>query len=495
MKDRWGDDTTGEGGKAAALDGVWRAERDLGSLSTITRAYGAQAVWATRDAAGRTVTGKGVTVAVIDTGVAAVPGLDAPGKVLNGPDLSYDSQQAGTRYVDGYGHGTHMAAIVAGRDSAVRAGTERDPRHFVGVAPDARILSVKVGASDGGADVSQVIAAVDWVVAHRAETGTRVINLSYGTLSQQPAAVDPLARAVENAWRKGIVVVASAGNDGLASPRLAMPAEDPYVIAVGAVDHRGTPDPRDDQVGSFTNGGSTARRPDVLAPGKSVVSLRVPGSDADRHHPEGRLPGDAAGRFFRGSGTSQAAAVVSGSVALLLQARPSLTPDQVKALLRGTADPLAVGHPAMGAGVIDLKGALAAPAPTARQAWPASTGLGTLEASRGGDHVVDPANGRALFGEVDALGAPFSSARWVAASTAGTAWSGGAWNGRTWTGTGWATGGWAPAAWTGTSWSGLDWSTRSWSADAWAARSWRGTDFLARSWRGSTWLARSWRGF
>ncbi|WP_165865693.1 S8 family serine peptidase [Vallicoccus soli] len=501
LEEEWGDDDTYEDEQASRFDGTWKADHDQGSLYWITKHYGAHDAWGKSAPNGGKVTGRGVTVAVIDTGVAKVPGLDLPGKVIDGPDLSYDSQRAGTRYVDGYGHGTHMAAIIAGRDASVPVGGENDAKHFVGVAPDARILNVKVGASDGGADVSQVIAGIDWVVAHRNDNGmnVRVINLSYGTLSQQSAAVDPLARAVENAWKKGVVVVASAGNDGAAAARLAMPAEDPYLIAVGAVDHRGTEDLKDDRVAGFSNAGNSARRPDLLAPGKSVVSLRVPGSDADRHHPAGRVTGDVAGRYFRGSGTSQATAVVSGAAALLLQARPTMTPDQVKALLRVSADKLvSYPSPAMGSGVLDIKGALDTSTPsvnTARQVWTASTGLGTLEASRGGDNVVDPSNGRSLTGEVDALGAPFDAARWVAASTAGTAWVGGTWNGRTWTGSAWTSTGWAPAGWTGTSWSGQDWATRTYSSDTFLARSWRGEQFLARSWRGSTWLARSWRGF
>ena len=113
----------------------------------------------------------------------------------------------------------------------------------------------------------------------------RVLNLSYGTDSVQPWQVDPLARAVENAWDNGIVVVAAAGNGGASADSLTMPAIDPHVIAVGAVDHSGTPSTSDDVVADFTSAGSAARRPDVLAPGKSVVSLRVPGSFADVEHP------------------------------------------------------------------------------------------------------------------------------------------------------------------------------------------------------------------
>ena len=505
LSGEWGDDDTHEDEKASALTGSWRADEDLGSLHWVGKHSGAHQAWTQDDPYGRKVTGKGVTVAVIDTGVSPVPGLDTDGKVVNGPDLSFDGQADGTRYLDGYGHGTHMAAIIAGRDATLREGNEHDATLLAGIAPSAQILNMKVAAADGGTDVSQVIAAIDWIVQHRRDNGmdVRVINLSYGTRSLQSYELDPLAHAVENAWRAGIVVVVAAGNDGLAEPLLTMPGRDPYVIAVGAVDHRGTADPQDDVVADFTNGGHEGRRPDLLAPGKSLVSLRVPGSIADAGHPEGLVTGDDASRLFRGSGTSQAAAVVSGAVALLLQDRPELSPDQVKALLTSTAAPLKLNpHPAMGAGVLDVQRALAANTPDAAavvQPWPVSTGLGTLEGSRGGEHVVDPETGAVLDGEVDALGAPWDARSWSTASAAGAAWSGGDWNARSWSGSDWSARSWSGAAWaarswSGRSWSGQDWQARSWSGDQWEARSWSGLDWHARSWSEAAWVARSWSG-
>jgi serine protease AprX len=486
----WGGLSAREAAGALDASGSWAADRDLGSLWSVTSGAGAAAAWS------KGVTGKDVTVAVIDTGIAPVAGLDGKDKVVNGPDLSFDGQAAGTRYVDGYGHGTHMAGIIAGEDAGF------DPKHpdataFAGVAPDAQLLNMKVGAADGGADVSQVIAALDWVTAHRKDHGmnVRVVNLAYGTASVQPWQVDPLAHAVENAWNAGLVVVTAAGNDGLAASSLLMPAVDPHVLAVGAADNAGTSTTSDDVVAAFTNGGNATRRPDVLAPGKSVVSLRVPGSYVDTEHPEGLVTGDVSGRFFRGSGTSQATAVASGEIALLLQAHPGLTPDQVKAILTSTADPLVQNpDPVMGAGVIDLLGALLAKVPANTAAsLPDATGTGSLEASRGGEHVIDPANGRVLSGEVDALGSPWNGAAWAAASTKRTAWSGGTWNGRVWAGKAWDRADWTPATWTGASWSGLDWATHPWSSASWQARSWRNQGWAARSWREQSWLARSWR--
>ncbi len=502
LDEDWGNDETGEDEKASKETGRWQAKDDLGSLYTSSRSYGAQGAWGDTDRRGLKTTGRGVDVAVIDTGIAPVAGLNAPGKVVNGPDLSFESQHADTRHLDGYGHGTHMAGIIAGRDTIVAAGKEKNDDHFVGMAPDARIVNVKVGTADGGADVSQIIAAIDWVVQHRNDSGLniRVINLSYGTRSTQSYTIDPLSYAVENAWRKGVVVVVAAGNDG-AGHGLTMPAANPYAIAVGAVDHLGTSKLKDDATAAFTNSGTATRRPDLLAPGKSVVSLRTPGSLSDRGNPQALVTGDSKRRLFRGSGTSQATAMVSGAVALLLQQRPDLTPDQVKFVLKTTADPVLGDDPTAGSGVLNIKAAFKADTPTAakaKQTWAAATGTGTLEAARGDNHVVDPVTGSRLTGEIDAMGNPWEARSWRSAAAAGTAWTGGTWNGRTWSGSDWSGDSWTArswrsATWTANSWAGGDWQARSWRGDAWTSKGWTSLDTASRSWSQDAWNARSWR--
>jgi serine protease AprX len=337
-------------------------------------------------------TGKGVDVALIDSGVLPVEGLTYPGKVVNGPDLSLESGSAPHRYLDTFGHGTHMAGIIAGRDAAVAETGKRgktDHDNFQGIAPDARILNVKVAASDGATDVSQVIAAIDWVVQHRNSGGLniRVLNLSFGTDGTQSYVVDPLAYAAEVAWHKGIVVVVAAGNSQFGNSALNNPAYDPYVLAVGAADTKGTPyDVTDDVVPEWSARGTVTRGPDVVAPGKSVASLRAPGSYLDATHPEGRVNS----RLFKGSGTSQAAAMVSGAAAVLLQHRPNLTPDQVKALLSSTATKLPnTDAQGQGAGLVNVRAAQKAATPIlATQAWPKATGTGSLEKARGSVHLV-----------------------------------------------------------------------------------------------------------
>jgi serine protease AprX len=487
-KAKWGDDTTGEGRKAAALTGTWDMKSDGGSTFMISKTIGVQDVWGKTAPSGLRITGSGVGVAVIDTGISPVPGLDGVGKVVNGVDLSTESQVAGTRFLDGFGHGTHMAALIAGRDTTVKVGDEKTDKAFVGMAPDAKLVNVKVGAGDGGVDVSQVIAGVDWVVQNKALHNIRVLNLSYGTDSSQPALSDPLAHAVENAWRAGIVVVVSAGNAGQeGATNLAMPAIDPYVLAVGSGDHMGSADPKNWLVGAWTNPGTTTRRPDLIAPGKSVVSLRVPGSYVDLKYPEGRIATETTARMFRGTGTSQSAAVVSGIAALLLQRNPTLTPDQVKSLLVRSADKLVGTTSAVqGAGVVDAKGAVEllekSLVTSPVQAFPKSTGLGSLQLSRGSSALVDPLDNSVLSGERDLMGQRWDAPRWAAASSARAAWVGSTWNGRMW----------ASSAWSGSSWSGRMWAGRMWASGSWNGRMWAGQDWAGRMWAGRMWASAGW---
>ena len=475
----WGDNTADAAATAGA--GTYRAERDPGSLYSIENAIGARAVWRLRDSSDRQVTGQGVGVALLDTGTAQVPGLDGPDKLSYGPDLSIESNSPQLLDKDTNGHGTHLAGIIAAHDpvALTRQNIARlDPSVQLGVAPDAELESMKLATTDGSTDVSQVIAGLDWITQHPVTadgTRIRVVNLAFGTDSVQPYQADPLAAAAENAWKHGIVVVVSGGNDGPTAGRLSDPAIDPYVLAVGASDGKdsvaGWAYPG---VASFSSSGTAQRHVDLLAPGRSIVSLRDPGSYVDRNFPQGRVDGDTAGRLFRGSGTSQAAAVTSGAVALLLQAYPDLTPDQVKYVLTQTATPVAAGTAqTAGAGQLDIAVAMVLakvlatpaarrlfPASLWTQNWPASDGHGSIEAARGGIDPLDP-NGDVISGEVDLQGMPWDPATWWAASSTLTAWDGGRWNGADWTGSDWsAAGGWDTARWDTARWDTARWDTR-----------------------------------
>ncbi len=482
-----------------------------GSLYAINKTIGSRDAWSSG------FTGQGVDVAVIDTGVAPVTGLSLDGKLINGPDLSFESQSDQLRYLDTYGHGTHIAAIIAGQDPGITSSYGQASKSiFVGVAPEARIVNMKVGSSGGAVDVSQVIAAIDWVIQHRDDPelglNIRVLNLAYGTDSIQPYEVDPLAQVVEKAWMAGIVVVVAAGNDGNASP-LRNPAYDPYVIAVGSAQHGETNVTNGsyqyDRISPFANCG-VGRTIDLVAPGKSIASLRVPGSYADDSYPSARV-GE---RLFLGSGTSQSAAIVSGAAALVLSADPRLTPDEVKYLLMDNASPIAgVPTACQGSGVVDVH-FVDNRLPKVNNVWqkhPLSDGSGLLELTRGSDHIT--MDGIDLTGEQDIMGQP-----WVGFSapytkcwkegkgkatttvcqetqvTTDTLWDGGDWNGTSWSGTSWSGTSWSGTSWSGTSWSGTSWSGTSWSDKTWSGTSWSGTSWSGTSWSGTSWSNRNWTG-
>jgi len=468
------------------------AATDVNSMTLTTDYTGAQAWWA----AG--YTGRGVDVALIDSGVSPVEGLNTAGKVIYGPDLSLESQASNLTNLDTFGHGTFMAGLIAGRDSALTAPYGQAPASaYRGMAPDARIVSIKVATADGGTDVSQVIAAIDWVVQHRNDNGMniRVLNLSYGTNSSQWYGVDPLAFAVEQAWDAGIVVVAAAGNSGYqgkgSSPALANPAFDKRIIAVGASDSMGTAALADDTVPDFSAAAKTgsARAPDFVAPGAHIQGLRVPNSYIDTHVADGAML-DA--RFMRGSGTSESAAIASGAVALILDKFPHATPDQVKRLLKTTAFdmPLEGRAGTMGSGELRLGHALSAALPLFVQAIVPATGGGSLEGARGSDHLTR--DGVVLKGEIDIFGKSFDSVAIAALEAARSAWSGGTWNGSSWSGSSWSGSSWSGSSWSGSSWSGSSWSGSSWSGSSWSGSSWSGSSWSGSSWSGSSWSGSSW---
>jgi serine protease AprX len=433
-------------------------------------------------------TGKGIGVALIDTGVTEVRGLDT-GNVYHGPDLSFDSQDPELAHKDAFGHGTHLGSIIAGRDAAGAPTSYAGQSGFAGIAPDATLVDMKVGANDGAVDVTQVIAAIDWVVEHRKELNIRVINLSYGTDSAQDPRVDPLTFAVERAWKAGIVVVVAGGNDGSDEMVLANPARSPYVIAVGADDTQGTLDFADDTVPSWATRGTNSRHVDVVAPGVSVLGARVPNGYADERNPQART----GTRFARASGTSQATAVVSGAVALLLEALPHLTPDQVKQQLQTTAHPfLSTDVKYRGNGLIDVRDAQLRKAANAQQAPTFfSTGTGSIEAARGSSHVNDGV--AELRGEIDIFGNPWDSSAWRSLAAAGATWSGGDWRGSTWSGDGWNANTWRDVTWTSGTWSAKTWRDESWSAKTWRDGAWTGDEWSAKTWRDESWSAKTWR--
>jgi serine protease AprX len=362
------------------------------------------------------ITGKGVDVAMIDSGVVPVPGLSQASKVYVGPDFTPEANDSSTKDLDTFGHGTHLAGIITGENAA---------DGFSGVAPGSRLVSVKAATADGDTSLGELLQAVSWVVMHRASDGLniRVLNLSVGSQLSGSYTADPMSYAVEQAWKAGIVVVAAAGNSndilGLDSP-----AADPFVVAVGASDSGKTSALTDDQIPSWSRVGTSTRSSDVVAPGTSLVSLRDPGSNVDQNHPEGLV--DKA--YFKGSGTSQAAAVVSASVALMLQSNPNLSPDQVKALLVQGAAGIPKGTLlTQGAGQINVNKSTHLAVPAAKQSFVEASLSAILSANRTQDVNVDPGG----------TGKNLSANRWSANRWSANRWSANRWSANRWSDNSW----------------------------------------------------------
>jgi serine protease AprX len=467
-----------------------------GSMTNLTRATGVTGLWK------QGLTGAGVDVAMIDTGVAPVEALADPAKVVVGPDLSFESQDDDLRYLDTFGHGTHMGSIIAGRETPKGTGAAyaKDTKNFYGVAPDARLVSVKVGTHDGAVDVSQLIAAIDWVVQNRTANGLniRVLNLSFGTDSTQSWTTDPLSQAAEVATRAGILVVAAGGNDGNTAGGLADPAYNPRVLAVGAADTKGTDSYGDDSVADFSQHNSNlffARTPDLVAPGVRVVAPAVPGSTLAQQYP-GALVGG--GKYIRGSGTSQAAAFTSGVAALMYQKYPKLTPSLMRLLLMSNVKSLAwtaAGYE--GKGAIELsRFSLVLPALSDFLAnlqlnipMNTATGTGTLQGARGSQTIS--IDGVKLTGERDIFDQPWSAKTLPGLTAKYQAWTlgTGTFNGSQWIGAGFAP---DTATVAGQTWSGRTWSGRTWSGRTWSGRTWSGRTWSGRTWSGRTWSGGSW---
>ncbi|MDX6513087.1 MAG: serine protease AprX [Gaiellaceae bacterium] len=279
------------------------------------------------------VTGAGIGIAVIDSGVT--PRADFGDRLVR---VTMPTQD-GTKLDDGFGHGSLVAGIAAGQSPDGR---------YVGVAPGATVYAVNI-ARDDGVYTSDVIAGLRWVYLHRSETNVRVVNLSLTQTAPSQYTSSTLDAAVERLWKAGIVVVVSAGNLGPDSSLYA-PGNDPFAITVGASDPNDTADPADDTLAPWSSYGETQAgyaKPELVAPGRHIVST-VPGlSTLARVAPPENM---VANGYLRINGTSFSAPQVAGAAALLLQQKPTLTPDQVKWVLMRAARSLEGSD----AGALDL---------------------------------------------------------------------------------------------------------------------------------------------
>jgi serine protease AprX len=295
------------------------------------------------------ITGKGVTVAILDTGIDNSSNAFGA-RVKARVDLIDPAHPA---QGDPAGHGTHLAGIIAAGRNAPSPG----------IAPDADLVSVRVLDKNGSSRLSTVILGLEWVVAHKSALGIRVVVLALGAPAHGGYQHDPLAAVAEIAWRSGLVLVTAAGNDGPSGGTIQTPGIDPLVLTMGASDDNGTVSVADDSIPFWSSVGPTAdglAKPEVVAPGRKIVSVRVPGSTLDRQNPT-HVEGPTTIRF---SGSSESTAVAGGAAALLLQQRPELSPDETKALLVNSARPLAgISAASQGAGLLNVSRALAARTP------------------------------------------------------------------------------------------------------------------------------------
>jgi serine protease AprX len=411
--------------------------------------------------------GSGVTVAVVDSGVAldydfsSVPGALDANRVL----LQLGFNQGSTIIHDSFGHGTHVAGIIGGNGSG-------SDGFYQGVAPGANLIGLKVSDDLGMAYESDTVEALQWIFDHKDEYNIRVVNLSIQSTVEQYYYESALNAAAEILWLNGVVVVASAGNEWSGeyfNTVKAAPANDPFIITVGASHEQGNGDRSDDVITPFTARGFSLDgyyKPEIIAPGKDIVSTLAGSSEWRNEHPDRFVEGG----YFRISGTSMATPMVAGAAALLLQAEPDLTPDQVKFRLVSTST-LVDYHP-----YLDVYAALTTPT-TGDANWQvtphqllAKMALIAYWASQNGEENIDWEN-------VD-----WSAVNWNAVN----------WNAVNWNAVNWNAVNWNAVNWNAVNWNAVNWNAVNWNAVNWNAVNWNAVNWNAVNWNAVNWNAVSW---
>jgi serine protease AprX len=424
-------------------------------LTTFPVDTGASAAWSTR--AGRAETGFGISVAVIDSG------LDASHPDLSGNVVAVNVNRTSQTALDGYGHGTHVAGIINGHDV---------DDQYLGVAPEATVISVKVADDKGGAYVSDLLRGLDWVAAHRDDYQIRALNISASVSFPESYATSPVDAAVEYLWHDGVAVVTSAGNLGAVQDAVwYAPGNDPQVITVGCLDENQTATSADDSLCPISSRGLTEdgfAKPDLVAPGRKIVSTLASGINGQGASLAAEFPLriSADGQHISLSGTSMAAPMVAGAIALLLDRHHDLTPDQLKQLLTATTRP----YPGQAdrAGALNITAALAASDTARADSKQVPLAVGAAAPSRDASTIL------------------WDGARWTT-----TYWDGARWTSAYWDGARWTSAYWDGARWTATAWDGARWTAGMWDGARWTATAWDGARWTATAWDGARWTTTS----
>lgn len=387
--------------------------------------------------------GTGIGVAVVDSGINPTGDL----YTLMGVNRLVAEVRYNTDYnqtaSDGFGHGTHVSGILAG-DGSESGG------QYIGVAPMANIINVKVSNDNGSARIKDVVSGLQWVLQNKSTYNIRVVNLSMNSSVSEPYNTSPLDAAVEILWFNKIVVVVSAGNQ--ANGVLYPPANDPFVITVGATDDNGTASISDDAITGFSAYGTTESgfaKPDLVAPGKNIVAkIQNYNMGLPAAHPSNLLLNN---QYFRMSGTSMAAPMVSGAAAILLQDEPNLTPDQVKYRLTATANKSWGGYAQSkaGAGYLDIYAAVKG---TTTQS--ANTGIAASNLLTTGTQPVNSS-------------VSWNSVSWNSVSWNSVSWNSVSWNSVSWNSVSWNSVSWNSVSWNSVSWNSVSWNSVSWNSDYW----------------------------
>jgi serine protease AprX len=378
------------------------------------------------------------TIAVVDSGVDPTR-ADLGSRLVAQVNLS---SLAGNSSGDGYGHGTFVASLAAG-----------EALGHAGASPRSKIVSLDVMDDNGMAMTSDVIAAADWILRNKDAYKIRIANFSLQSSVASSFMYDPLDKAVERLWFGGVVVVTSAGNyasNGQAVTVGHAPANDPFVLTVGAADEAGTTNSKDDVAAPWSAHGYTLDgflKPDVGAPGRYLVGAVPPTSQMALTHPE-RITSPG---YMQMSGTSFAAPIVAGTAAYVLALHPDYTPDQVKGALMVSARATAAQNWALGVGEVLGSSAV----------WVSNP----PNPNRALDHflVPDPAGGSVSV---------FDAASWANAASADASWANASWAAASWSTASWSTASWATASWATASWATASWADASWATASWASASW-----------------------